>query len=433
MSTIAVDFGKTVGTIKPMHGVGQAPFNWMDFSMFHYLKEAGIPFSRLHDVGGPFAQNAWVDIPNVFRDFDADVNDPASYDFGFTDKLIAALVEQGVEPFYRLGVTIETAVYIKPYRIFPPKDYQKWAEICEHVIRHYTEGWADGFHYTMRYWEIWNEPDGGEEDLSGNAMWQGTRKDYFEMYTVAAKHLKACFPHLKIGGYASCGFYAILKNYVKEANSTPMTENFLEFFHLFLAYIKEHDAPLDFFSWHSYDSIAANVIYQNYAKEELIKAGYGHVETFLDEWNCQVMLRGTAQHAAITAGMMLALQDTSLDGAMFYDARLGQSVYGGIFDPMSHKPLPAYYALTAFNRLYQLGEQVLLTQDMEDVYAVAAKKDGRGAIVIANTTDKEIPVEVNFDGTLDYCIITDDDRNDQFTVFRGVLPKYSIVTLAVAL
>ena len=61
-----------MGKIKPMHGVGQPPIQGTDFSMFRYLNEAGIPFSRLHDVGGWFGGNLWVDIPNIFRDFNAD-------------------------------------------------------------------------------------------------------------------------------------------------------------------------------------------------------------------------------------------------------------------------------------------------------------------------------------------------------------------------
>ena len=73
--------------------------------------------------------------------------------------LIAAIVNAGVEPYYRLGITIEHQAYIKPYHTFPPKDPEKWARICEHIIRHYTEGWADGYHYNIRYWEIWNEPE----------------------------------------------------------------------------------------------------------------------------------------------------------------------------------------------------------------------------------------------------------------------------------
>jgi hypothetical protein len=85
-ATVEVDFGRTLGRIKPMHAVGQPPtLSWNDYSMFHYLREAHIPYSRLHDTGGAFGKNLYVDIPNLFRDFDADENDPASYDFAFTD------------------------------------------------------------------------------------------------------------------------------------------------------------------------------------------------------------------------------------------------------------------------------------------------------------------------------------------------------------
>ena len=156
---INVDFSKVIGKIKPLHGVGQPPFVGSDFQMFRCLKDAGIPYSSLHDVGGVYGGFRWVDIPNIFRDFDADEYDENSYDFTFTDLMITALIKNGVEPFFRLGVTIENDALIKAYRIYPPKDYKKWAVICEHIIRHYTEGWANGFNYDIKYWEIWNEPD----------------------------------------------------------------------------------------------------------------------------------------------------------------------------------------------------------------------------------------------------------------------------------
>ncbi len=66
---ITVDFMREMGFIKPMHGVGQPPFIGIDFSMCDYLKKAHIPYSRLHDVGGPFGGNLYVDIPNIFRTF----------------------------------------------------------------------------------------------------------------------------------------------------------------------------------------------------------------------------------------------------------------------------------------------------------------------------------------------------------------------------
>ena len=151
MSVIKIDTTQKIKPMKPMHGGGQPPLGGKNMvGYFHYLSEAGIPFSRLHDVGGPFGGGRFVDIPNVFRNFDADENDPQNYDFAFTDHLITSLINAGVEPYYRLGITIENQAYIKPYHTFPPKDFHKWARICEHIIRHYTEGWANGFKYNIR-------------------------------------------------------------------------------------------------------------------------------------------------------------------------------------------------------------------------------------------------------------------------------------------
>ena len=41
----------------------------------------------------------------------------------------------GTKVFYRLGHRIEHEV--KKYGTLPPKDFKKWAVICEHIIRHY--------------------------------------------------------------------------------------------------------------------------------------------------------------------------------------------------------------------------------------------------------------------------------------------------------
>ena len=79
MNQVQVNFDKKTGIIKPMHGVGQPPIVWDQYHMFDYLKDAMIPFSRLHDVAGAYGGNRYVDIPNLFRDFEADPYDPESY------------------------------------------------------------------------------------------------------------------------------------------------------------------------------------------------------------------------------------------------------------------------------------------------------------------------------------------------------------------
>ena len=162
--TVSVDFSKSCGEVKPLHGVNCSPVRHETVDKVYNqsqteLAEAGIPYCRLHDVAGRYGLHHYVDIPNVFPNFDADENDPKNYDFAFTDAYLKTMVKVGVKPYYRLGATIEGTCEVKPYNIIPPKDPAKWARICEHVIAHYNEGWADGFRWNIEYWEIWNEPE----------------------------------------------------------------------------------------------------------------------------------------------------------------------------------------------------------------------------------------------------------------------------------
>ena len=96
-AVVTVDFSRETGPVKPMHGIGQPPMAGAlaGWSMMHYLKEAGIPYARLHDVGDCFGGGLYVDIPNLFPDFDADENDSANYRFAYTDSLMNALEANG--------------------------------------------------------------------------------------------------------------------------------------------------------------------------------------------------------------------------------------------------------------------------------------------------------------------------------------------------
>ncbi len=383
MAVIKLNLNTSENPIKPMHAGGQPPVtSQANDTFFHYLTEAGIPYSRLHDVGGAFGNGKYVDIPNIFRDFSADENDPASYDFTFTDLLLAQLAKAKVEPYYRLGVTIENAAYVKSYWIAPPEDYAKWARIAEHIIRHYTEGWADGFHYKITYWEIWCEPD-------NPALWSGTKEDYYAFYDVVAKHLKGCFPHLKIGAYGSCGFCAAIQ---APEQQSEWGKYMIEFFRAFFTFTKENGTPIDFFSWHSYSPTAQIIKMDAWLHEELVKLGYGDLETHLNEWDPYAEELGTGHHAAELAAVMISMQYGHPSLCCIYDMRTVNAPYCPLFNPITHKPIHGYYSLVAFNALYKLGKQVSLSCDTEELYALAATNGDHHALLISNLTGKKQPL-----------------------------------------
>ena len=395
MYSINVDFDNICGVIKPMHAINNIPTEpTSSDEAYRRLNEANIPYSRLHDTGGQFGGAHYVDTANIFPDFDADENDPASYDFAFTDVLLKNMTEHNIKPFYRLGTTIENYHKIKAYNIFPPRDFEKWARICEKIIRHYNEGWVDGFYMNIEHWEIWNEPD-NEPVAEDNPMWRGTKEQYFELYKTASLHLKKCFPNMKIGGYGSCGFYAITDTVVSDtANSSSRVDYFVEFFHDFLDYIKKNKLPLDFFSWHSYAGIAENIRYAQYAKQQLSKHGFPDCPVYLNEWNPGTQNRGTQKDAAAILSMMLALQNTPTDMCMYYNMRLS-SAYCGVFNPLNGDVFNAYYAFYMFGRLYSLKNQAQCTVNGDNIYAAAAVGENEKGLAVANNNDFSVTMEIN--------------------------------------
>ena len=81
---------------------------------------------------------------------------------------------------------------------------------------------------------------------------------------------------------------------------------------------------------------------------------------------------------------MLAMQDTKTYMLNFYDTRIGQSVYGGMFNPITYQPFCLYYGYKAFGELYKLGNQAECLVDAENVYAVAATDGEKKAVLMAN-------------------------------------------------
>ncbi len=111
MKTIKFSSENIIGKIKPMHAVNNGPATRIGTNNSDDFVAAGIPFVRTHDASfyAGYGGEHTIDIAAIFPNFDADVDNPASYDFPCTDKYVSKINSVGAEVFYRLGTKIEHA------------------------------------------------------------------------------------------------------------------------------------------------------------------------------------------------------------------------------------------------------------------------------------------------------------------------------------
>ena len=363
---ISVDFEKKLGKIGMLHGMNNGPLMHQgDFSKEY--AEIGVPFVRYHETHSPSAK--CLEIPYIFRDFDADENDPANYFFGVTDKVMAAAVKQGITIMYRLGMGTEQKPQIN---CLPPKDHDKWARICVNIIRHYNDGWANGFHYGIEYWEIWNEPD-------LQVYWTDTPESYADLYEKAARAIKAYDPSLKVGGFAVAGVY---------------THGYMGFGDVFFRHVTENNVPIDFYSFHFYSEFFDKIELKcRYVVETLKKWGlYGKIESINSEWH-GIGLHGESQKwdlsdtkrictAVCNVGAMIMMQKYGVTKAAYYDPE-NRGAFCGVWDIHGNKQKP-FYGFKAFGELYRVGTEYECTTDTEGMEVLAARNDEKAYVLIAN-------------------------------------------------
>lgn len=289
---IYLDCSDTTIILKPYAEINCGPIpiqnvkNSIDLTKQY--QEIGISQVRTHDLDNAIFP---CDISTIFPDENADPTLESSYDFTISDPYITSIINAGCKVFYRLGESAGG-----PNN--PPLNFNKWAEVCKYVIRHYNDGWKDGFNYNIKYWEIWNEPD-----LKG--FWNGTVDQYYELYKKTANTLKAYNSSLKIGGPCTSSVYD--KNFTTK----------------FLQYIADNSVPLDFYSWHMY----ADTPYQLYTASQLVRDyldsyGFLDCENINTEWNINILTpqreKDNSKNAALTACSLTVFQDSIMDRAFRY-------------------------------------------------------------------------------------------------------------------
>jgi xylan 1,4-beta-xylosidase len=169
------------------------------------------------------------------------------YNWQIVDRIFDTFHEAKVNPLVEIGFMPEAlSIHPEPYRhnfpkgsiytgwAYPPKDYQKWAELVFQLTKHLRERYGDAEAKTW-LWEVWNEPD--------IDYWKGTPEEYFKLYDYSAEAVRRALPEAKIGGPDSTG---------------PARPKAADFLRQFLQHCDsgrnyatgKTGAPLDFISFH---------------------------------------------------------------------------------------------------------------------------------------------------------------------------------------
>lgn len=359
LRTIDVDASTVTGQIRSLQGLNggpRPPFPGMTDLTAQY-SAIGVDYVRTHDYFGP------CDMNEIFPDWEADPTLESSYDFASTDQELAAIRAAGADVLFRLGYSIGDPT--APVTYIAPADRAKWAEIARHIVMHYNDGWANGFHYDIHYWEVWNEPD-------IPIFWTGTPEEYFQLYQTTAQALKTYDPSLQVGGPALCCNWQFLAG--------------------FLAYAQGNSVPVDFISWHTYTPNPYDPYVQAAAAQNLRQLfRFPDAELVLDEWNYYpgaVDENWNAKGAAYTGSFLAYMQDTPIVVSGRYRGNgggTGGTGMGLFYDDGTYKK-PAYTYL-AHRWLLDTPLRLATTGSDTAGYTVLAGKSTAGDAVTVVISD----------------------------------------------
>jgi len=359
---ISIDATVTVGALRPLNGV-QAE----DAESSAFYRTAHVDLVRIPDGGGA------GDIDAIFPDMSADAENPKSYNFARTDRLVASIRSGGAEPLFRLGRSAGAGAD-------PPADPDKWALIVKHVVLHYNAGWGRGFRYGIRYWEIWNAPDSKQ-------FWSGSPADYYRLYERTAQAIQAADPAALVGG---------------PALSKPLIAG--DYREKFIDFVRLNRLPLDFFSWHFY-AVDSNdpYVFVTIARQLRIildARGFGSAKNVLDEWNADPAEQelSSAARAAFAASSLIYLLGGPVDAQSYRRAIAPVGATGGAADAVGS-------ALGAFGALKSTPVLIRTTGGDDAGFAIVAgrSQDKRVVqILISNyqIAGKYLHLRDNWDTTL---------------------------------
>ena len=386
--TITVD-GVTNLVIRPLLGVnigpipaGTAPNN-ADLTAAY--EQIGVNMIRTHDYYGA------LDMSVIYPDRTRNPAIPESYNFVKSDQTWRAIVNGGFEPYFRLGDSWNDAM--------PPADARErtnWVKAAVEVLRHYHADKWGGFNTNFHYVEIWNEPDNQQ-------FWPKphTPLEYFRLYVETASAIKQEFPELKVGGPGLTPAGALIPQ------GRKWTQDFIDF-------VRQENAPLDFFSWHLYSNVPKQYSdVASFYRDSLDARGFTQTTTHITEWNTEIKrdsaenspeslaLRTGGKGAAILSAAWIELQQQNdVEVSTFYrgpDPDIRAPTFYGMFYA-DGRPKRVALAFSLWSKMTLYPERLAVSASPNtSLWMLAGQNDAdKIALLIANPDNTSITAGIAF-------------------------------------
>ncbi|QHT66255.1 beta-xylosidase [Rhodocytophaga rosea] len=243
------------------------------------------------------------------------------YNWTIVDSIFDTYIKRGMKPIAQIGF-MPQALSIKPepYRhhwqpgrpykeiytgwAYPPKNYDKWAELVYQWVKHCVERYGEAEVQTW-LWELWNEPN--------IDYWQGTPEEFHKLYDYTAHAVKRACPGAKMGGPDSTG--------PRWDKAAAFLQNFLEHCLRGKNYATgKIGAPLDFIAFHAKGDpkvVDGHVRMNMGAQLRDISRGFEIVTSFPELKNLPIVIGESDPEGCAACGMQTNPENAYRNGTMY--------------------------------------------------------------------------------------------------------------------
>jgi hypothetical protein len=222
---------------------------------------------------------------------------PGRYHWTTLDAAVDQILATGAKPLM--------CITFKPRTLFPridqdivePESYEAWEELVYNLVRRYKERGTG-----IRYWEVSNEPDIGE---NGGCPYRFQPDSYTRYYARTVGAILRADPEARVGGPALANL------------NSPILPALLDF-------CQREKQPLHFISWHIYSNDPLR-IRRTIEQARALLANYPGLkaETVLDEWNMSLSapVLDPRFQPCFVAEVAWQMREAGLDYSCYYHIR----------------------------------------------------------------------------------------------------------------